>query len=387
MVHLWLLLDDGDLQMLGEQETGCKKGCRDSCGPPSPTVSVCGTDKKGTLSGTSNSSLGIWKPSLVNSSLSFICNHPLLMKCLVKLILFSVILMKLLWCTSFSLPRVLSRAHIGRRSHSTINNILDFGDSFQLPQHTAPLPLERLNRHTVDEKLTFDADEHQYFYQGAPLRYSVTQVVKEFFEDFDAEVAVDRMLRGPNWPRPGYIHPNGAPYTRSEVLAQWLKGGQEARNRGSHLHFNIDCALNGLPLHRAGLSRGELDGFLRFQQRMLREGGLLGVEGPYPLSLPPLEAPAYRPCAWYAARRPEQLAAGFQERYGDYVVKPYRFVCVWFVIVFVDVDLNVNMYVYVYAFVCLFRYVCMPHTSSPPRRSEWRIVAPDLDLGGSVDLV
>lgn len=99
------------------------------------------------------------------------------------------------------------------------------------------LKLEAENEHPFDQKVTFNEKAHRYSFDGEEMHYSVTGVVKKYFEEFIPEVAADRMMKSKNWPRQQYIKPTGEVYTLEEVLTEWELGGVEARTLGKHFSF------------------------------------------------------------------------------------------------------------------------------------------------------
>jgi hypothetical protein len=73
------------------------------------------------------------------------------------------------------------------------------------------------------DTLTFKEEEHKYFVNGVPLKTSVSGLISEFYEHFDAEAV--------------------APYsakklgvTTEEVLQQWAEINLESRIRGHRVH-------------------------------------------------------------------------------------------------------------------------------------------------------
>ena len=81
------------------------------------------------------------------------------------------------------------------------------------PSHVAPwdvdLPdvafLRILNAHPRDRHITFLAGPHVYFVKGRRSLGSVTGLVHSLAQPFDASAVIDKMTRGSNWPRPGYL--------------------------------------------------------------------------------------------------------------------------------------------------------------------------------------
>ena len=113
----------------------------------------------------------------------------------------------------------------------------NFGDKFFVtPIPESRLSLKNKNKCSLDDLLTFDEATHTYTLNGNPVKFSVTQVIDEFFEKFDAPVVVKRMMNGNNWPRPEYMtKDNSRPMTEEEIIDKWDKIGLYARNRGEAL--------------------------------------------------------------------------------------------------------------------------------------------------------
>ena len=119
----------------------------------------------------------------------------------------------------------------------------EFGPSFQLPLRPESLFLETANAHPLDGKLTFNEDAHKYYFDGAPLAKSVTGVLGNYFEKFDAPKVVEKMIQSSNWPRPQYTHPDGKPFSAAEILTNWDNVGELARNRGDMRYSVLQIEL------------------------------------------------------------------------------------------------------------------------------------------------
>ena len=65
--------------------------------------------------------------------------------------------------------------------------------------------LQRLHYHPLDRHLTFDACTHTYYIDGVKTIGSVTSLIHEFTNRFDADRIIQLMRSGSNWPRPGYL--------------------------------------------------------------------------------------------------------------------------------------------------------------------------------------
>jgi len=106
--------------------------------------------------------------------------------------------------------------------------------------------LETNASHESDSSLTFDGLSHTYYYKNEVVPYSVTQIVSNYFEKFEPNRAIDRMITGPNWPRATYQHPSGEPFSKAEILDKWDKDGLNARTRGTLMHQYIENYINGI---------------------------------------------------------------------------------------------------------------------------------------------
>lgn len=123
---------------------------------------------------------------------------------------------------------------------------ISFGEEFSIEQYTGALPLEVINEHELDKKITFDEGPHEYFYEGSKVAQSVTAVVEAYFEKFDPDDAIVKMKRSARWPRPEYMMKNGVTWTDAQIKAYWDGVGLYARNRGTWMHYNIERYLNNL---------------------------------------------------------------------------------------------------------------------------------------------
>lgn len=126
---------------------------------------------------------------------------------------------------------------------------INYGKLFSISESLAvgeKLILEEMNEHPLDSKLTFDAAAHKYYHNNVPMDLSVTEVVGQYFETFDADLVVKKMMNGNNWPRQGYTQKDGTPYTENEIKEKWDSIGEYARNKGTWMHYNIERYLNNL---------------------------------------------------------------------------------------------------------------------------------------------
>jgi hypothetical protein len=64
-----------------------------------------------------------------------------------------------------------------------------------------PFKLEMLNLHQFDKKILFNEERHEYKYEGKKMSLSVTGLISKYFEKFESEEVVEKMIKGRNWPR------------------------------------------------------------------------------------------------------------------------------------------------------------------------------------------
>lgn len=102
------------------------------------------------------------------------------------------------------------------------------------------MSLKHANSHERDAAIVFDEEPHIYYINGERARTSVTTVVHDFFDKFDADAIIDKMMSGKNWPKSKY---NGM--TKDEIKAQWAAGGLEATTNGTIMHKAIEDYYNG----------------------------------------------------------------------------------------------------------------------------------------------
>lgn len=91
------------------------------------------------------------------------------------------------------------------------------------------------NRHPRDARLEFEPESHTYRVDGEVFD-SVTTVVEDMFERFDAEYWATRKAT------PG--HP------REMILREWAAKGELARNLGTEMHDRIERYYLGEPVEQ-----------------------------------------------------------------------------------------------------------------------------------------
>ena len=73
---------------------------------------------------------------------------------------------------------------------------------------------------------------------------------------------------GSNWPRPGYVFPNGDAYKPEDIKRQWDSTGEYARNYGTWMHYNIERYFNSL---KPSSKLVEMTQFAKFAQMWITD--------------------------------------------------------------------------------------------------------------------
>jgi len=111
--------------------------------------------------------------------------------------------------------------------------------------------LAEQNSHPRDNSIDFLEDDHKYFIlqeNGSqhPINKSVTELVQEYKEPFDASDIIQKMMTGDNWPRKGYTVRQGTfvrPMMENEIKTKWYKDKTNAANRGTYMHHVVEWLL------------------------------------------------------------------------------------------------------------------------------------------------
>ncbi len=100
-------------------------------------------------------------------------------------------------------------------------------------------PIEEFDSH-----ITFDEEPHLYTVYGMIHRSSMTSIIHSFFEHFDEDATIERMLRSKRWssdPRYRYYQK-----TKEEIKEEWEFIRKDASLRGTIMHASIEYYYNGL---------------------------------------------------------------------------------------------------------------------------------------------
>ncbi len=117
------------------------------------------------------------------------------------------------------------------------------------------LPLNEKNAHPRDKMIAFDEGPHVYYVKGETGYTSVTAVVHENFEHFDALGVATTMVQRADFKkaaRYAQYHTMAAEATTQEelvatIIKSWDDNGREQAAHGTAMHRFIELTLNGIP--------------------------------------------------------------------------------------------------------------------------------------------
>ena len=113
------------------------------------------------------------------------------------------------------------------------------------------------NSHPRDARIHFDAPTHTYFIEAEGGQHipcdSVTTVIENCFEQFDAEKWAQRKAT--------------PTHTAEQILAEWARKGEEARDAGTLMHDRIERYYLGIELEDEAYDDESFCRFLKFTER------------------------------------------------------------------------------------------------------------------------
>lgn len=98
--------------------------------------------------------------------------------------------------------------------------------------------LEKKNPHQRDKRIRFDEGPHIYYLDGDALSISVTGFIHKFFNEFDADSIIPKLIRNPKKER--YYG-----RTVDEVKKEWNDIANKASTMGTKMHLAIELYYNG----------------------------------------------------------------------------------------------------------------------------------------------
>ena len=105
-----------------------------------------------------------------------------------------------------------------------------------------------VNKHSRDERITFDEASHKYTIDGSRYDISCTGFVHSFFGHFDADDIIKKMMRSPNWKPGGTSYEKYKGLTPEGIKQLWADSGAEASGAGTRMHLDIEHYYNASPV-------------------------------------------------------------------------------------------------------------------------------------------
>ena len=109
------------------------------------------------------------------------------------------------------------------------------------------LPWQRLavkHAHPRDERIRFEEETHTYTIDGTHDGWiSCTGFIHGFFEAFDADAVIRKMMASRKWPESKYYG-----MTAEQIKKQWADSGTEASEAGTRMHLDIEHYNNAEPV-------------------------------------------------------------------------------------------------------------------------------------------
>ena len=116
-----------------------------------------------------------------------------------------------------------------------------------------PDTLVQQTPHVLDSTIEFDEGPHVYRCQFDPAGpfeedriLSASGFIHAHFPTFDANVVIKKMRRGRNFAAGKYAH-----LTDMEIKDLWTQNAKQASDRGTLLHFLLECHQNGYDLENS----------------------------------------------------------------------------------------------------------------------------------------
>ncbi len=142
------------------------------------------------------------------------------------------------------------------------------------------LPWQRLattNVHPRDARISFEEASHTYTIDGSREGWiSCTTFIHTFFEDFDADAVIAKMMGSRKWSESKYFG-----MTAEAIKAQWAAAAEEASTAGTRMHLDIEHWYNADPVGNLEGDRWtpqagpEWDYFLAFEEKWRKPRGFV----------------------------------------------------------------------------------------------------------------
>ena len=101
--------------------------------------------------------------------------------------------------------------------------------------------LKDTNSHERDNYIEFEEKGHIYYVKREKGFKSVTTLVHNSFEKFNADKIIDNMMKSPNWENNKYFGK-----TKQEIKKMWNDNGKEAAKMGTAMHAMFEYYYNNI---------------------------------------------------------------------------------------------------------------------------------------------
>lgn len=131
------------------------------------------------------------------------------------------------------------------------------------------------NAHPRDSDISFEEETHTYTIRGEKEGWiSCTGFIHGFFEEFNSDAIISKMMASPNWPNNKYFGK-----TAEEIKKIWDDNRDEAAGAGTRMHLDIEHYNNSEPIgNLEGDDYEPLDGpewryFLEYERKHRKKRG------------------------------------------------------------------------------------------------------------------
>ena len=93
-----------------------------------------------------------------------------------------------------------------------------------------------------DSRIDFDESSHTYYLDGRKLQGSSTGFIHSYFNEFDADDAIQKMRNGKKWNEDHMYFG----WTDEQIKADWERNRDDSASRGTRMHELIEWFYNGL---------------------------------------------------------------------------------------------------------------------------------------------
>jgi hypothetical protein len=101
-----------------------------------------------------------------------------------------------------------------------------------------------VNAHPRDARISFEEETHKYTIDGVRDGWiSCTGFIHGFFQEFDPDAVIKKMMSSRNWPSSKYFG-----MTAEAIKKQWSDSGTEASALGTRMHLDIERYNNAEPV-------------------------------------------------------------------------------------------------------------------------------------------